>query len=72
MTPDLRPPAPETRDRLERVLGPWLATALLIGNIIGSGVFKKPAAVAQSVPTTGAARGDPPRVLGGSTSHDRV
>src|SRR4051794_25994240 len=44
-----------TKDRLERVLGPWLATALLIGNIIGSGVFKKPAAVAQNVPTVGAA-----------------
>jgi amino acid transporter len=38
---------------LERVLGPWLATALVVGTVIGSGVFKKPSAVADSVPTFG-------------------
>ncbi len=43
-------PAPP---RLERVLGPWMATALVVGTVIGSGVFKKPAAVAQDVPTFG-------------------
>src|ERR1700719_2287000 len=28
------------------VLGPWMATALVIGTVIGSGVFKKPQQVA--------------------------
>src|SRR5436190_5169279 len=42
-----------TPDRLARVLGVWLAMAIVIGNTIGSGVFKKPAVVAQNVPTTG-------------------
>lgn len=40
---------------LERVLGPWVATALVVGTIIGSGIFKKPQAVAQSVPEIGLA-----------------
>jgi amino acid transporter len=57
MTPDHAPPtthhAPPTQDRLARVLGVWLAMAIVIGNTIGSGVFKKPAVVAQNVPTTG-------------------
>src|SRR5207245_1915952 len=44
---------PRTTGHLERVLGPWMATALVVGTVIGSGVFKKPAAVAQSVPTFG-------------------
>src|SRR5437773_1160999 len=44
---------PETAGQLERVLGPWMATALVVGTVIGSGVFKKPAAVAQDVPTFG-------------------
>ena len=43
-------PAPDTR-RLPRVLGPWMATALLIGTVIGSGVFKKPHAVAKDMST---------------------
>jgi basic amino acid/polyamine antiporter, APA family len=42
-----------TTGKLERVLGPWMATALVVGTVIGSGVFKKPAAVAQDVPTFG-------------------
>src|SRR5262245_49282307 len=42
-----------TEHGLERVLGPWMATALVVGTVIGSGVFKKPAAVAQSVPNFG-------------------
>ena len=48
---------PRTTGHLERVLGPWMATALVVGTVIGSGVFKKPAAVAQSVPTFGWAIG---------------
>src|SRR3954451_14975596 len=46
MTP---PPAP----RLDRVFGPWMGTALVIGTVIGSGVFQKPQAVAAEVPEFG-------------------
>jgi amino acid transporter len=35
---------------LLRALGPWTAVAVTAGSIIGSGVFKKPQAVAQSIP----------------------
>ncbi|VTS06531.1 APC family permease [Tuwongella immobilis] len=35
---------------LPRVLGAWTATAIVIGTVIGSGVFKKPQAVAAAVP----------------------
>lgn len=45
--------APRTSRQLDRVLGPWMATALVVGTVIGSGVFKKPAAVAEAVPTFG-------------------
>ncbi len=38
---------------LDRVLGPWMATALVVGTVIGSGVFKKPHAVAEAVPSFG-------------------
>lgn len=34
---------------LPRVLGPWMATAVVIGTVIGSGIFKKPVAVAKEV-----------------------
>jgi amino acid transporter len=40
---------------LARVLGPLTATAIVIGTIIGSGVFKKPQQVAQNVPHFGTA-----------------
>src|SRR5688572_572793 len=40
---------------LRRVLGPWMATALVVGTVIGSGVFKKPSAVARDVPEVGLA-----------------
>ncbi len=40
---------------LLRVLGPWMGTALVIGTVIGSGVFKKPHAVAKEVPEFGLA-----------------
>src|SRR6266404_2287802 len=36
-------------DKLPRVLGPWMATAIVIGTVIGSGVFKKPHAVAKDL-----------------------
>lgn len=45
----------EQRPALPRVLGPWMATALVIGTVIGSGVFKKPQAVSLSVPEVGLA-----------------
>lgn len=35
--------------RLPRVLGFWMATAIVIGTVIGSGVFKKPHAVAKDL-----------------------
>jgi basic amino acid/polyamine antiporter, APA family len=38
---------------LPRVLGPWMATALVIGTVIGSGVFKKASSVSKSVPDFG-------------------
>ena len=41
-------PAPGTGNRppLKRVLGLWMATALVVGNMIGSGVFSLPSALA--------------------------
>ncbi len=36
-------------NQLPRVLGPWMATALVIGTIIGSGVFKKATSVSKNV-----------------------
>jgi amino acid transporter len=38
-----------SRPQLQRVLGPWMATAIVIGTVIGSGVFKKPHAVARDL-----------------------
>lgn len=46
--------SPTTR-LLDRVLGPWMATALIIGTVIGSGVFKKPSTVARFLPESGLA-----------------
>src|SRR2546425_495901 len=48
-------PAPERSAGLPRVLGPWMGCAIVVGTIIGSGVFKKPQAVADLVPFTGVA-----------------
>jgi amino acid transporter len=42
---------------LVRALGPLMATAVVIGTVIGSGVFKKPQAVAENVPYFGLAAG---------------
>jgi APA family basic amino acid/polyamine antiporter len=44
-------PAPPAQ--LPRVLGPWMATALVIGTVIGSGVFKKATSVSKDVPEFG-------------------
>src|SRR5262245_37832613 len=41
--------------RLVRALGPWMAMAVVVGTIIGSGVFKKPQQVAETVPYFGLA-----------------
>jgi basic amino acid/polyamine antiporter, APA family len=48
-TPDTaHPPLP-------RVLGPWLAAAIVVGTVIGTGVFKKGRNVAENVPEFGLA-----------------
>src|SRR5262245_46066070 len=41
--------------RLVRALGPWMAMAVVVGTIIGSGIFKKPQQVAEYVPFFGLA-----------------
>jgi APA family basic amino acid/polyamine antiporter len=41
--------------RLVRALGPVMATAVVVGTVIGSGIFKKPAVVAENVPYFGLA-----------------
>ncbi|MFO0879072.1 MAG: amino acid permease [Gemmataceae bacterium] len=38
---------------LARVIGPIMGTAIVVGTIIGSGVFKKPAAIAEALPYSG-------------------
>ncbi len=40
---------------LIRALGPLMATAVVVGTVIGSGVFKKPQTVAENVPSLGIA-----------------
>jgi basic amino acid/polyamine antiporter, APA family len=39
-------PGAEARPRLKRSLGLWMATALVVGNMIGSGIFLLPASLA--------------------------
>jgi len=46
---------PTGRTELLRVIGPWMGTALVIGTVIGSGVFNKPNAVAKELPEFGLA-----------------
>jgi amino acid transporter len=43
------------RPRLLRALGPLMATAVVVGTVIGSGVFKKPQEVATYLPFSGLA-----------------
>lgn len=51
----MKPNAADTSTTLIRALGPFMAMAVVIGTVIGSGVFKKPQQVAQSVPNFGLA-----------------
>jgi basic amino acid/polyamine antiporter, APA family len=44
-----------TTSGLVRALGVWMATAVVVGTVIGSGVFKKPQQVAAAVPYFGPA-----------------
>ena len=46
---------PLSEQTLPRVLGPWIATAVVVGTVIGSGVFKKGQRVAEAVPDSGLA-----------------
>ena len=46
---------PAAQPSLARVLGPIMATAVVVGTVIGSGVFKKPQVVAENVPYFGLA-----------------
>jgi len=45
----MQPTPPPNADALPRVLGPWIATAIIVGTVIGSGVFVKGRTVANSV-----------------------
>jgi amino acid transporter len=45
----MHPPG-ENRPGLLRALGPLMATAVVVGTVIGSGIFKKPQSVAENVP----------------------
>lgn len=40
---------------LPRVLGPWLAAAIVVGCVIGTGVFKKAHAISKEIPESGVA-----------------
>ncbi len=42
-------PVPDPAPRLVRALGPYMAVAIVVGTVIGSGVFKKPQAVAEQI-----------------------
>src|SRR5437660_2038547 len=44
-----------SRPGLLRALGPLMGTAVVVGTVIGSGVFKKPQVVAENVPFFGVA-----------------
>jgi len=46
---------PQSQRGLIRALGPLTATAIVVGTVIGSGIFKKPQVVADNVPFFGLA-----------------
>jgi amino acid transporter len=46
-------PAAAAANELPRVIGPWSATAIVIGSMIGSGIFRSPAVVADRVGSPG-------------------
>ena len=41
------------RTELERVLGPWAAASMVVGTVIGSGIFLVPTTMIQRVGTAG-------------------
>src|SRR5437773_10457019 len=43
-------PAPRAEVELKRQIGLYAATAITVGNIIGSGIFRSPHSVAQELP----------------------
>lgn len=47
--PDPTAPDSESRPGLLRALGPGMAIAIVVGNVIGSGIFYKPGAIAAAV-----------------------
>jgi amino acid transporter len=47
--------SPAPRPGLVRALGPVMAVAIVVGTVIGSGIFKKPQVVAENVPFFGLA-----------------
>src|SRR4051812_41641005 len=49
----MKPSSTLSRSGLVRALGPLMATAVVVGTVIGSGVFKKPASVAEHLPYFG-------------------
>jgi APA family basic amino acid/polyamine antiporter len=49
----MKPPTSPSSSNLVRALGPLMATAVVVGTVIGSGVFKKPQTIAASVPHFG-------------------
>jgi amino acid transporter len=51
----MKPTSAASSPGLMRALGPVLATALVVGTVIGSGVFKKPQSVSANVPFFGLA-----------------
>jgi amino acid transporter len=51
----MKDPSPSAAPGLIRALGPLMATAVVVGTVIGSGVFKKPQTVAENVPSFGTA-----------------
>jgi APA family basic amino acid/polyamine antiporter len=53
-SPSNAPFDPQTA-QLPRVLGPWLAMAIVVGCVIGTGVFKKAHAISKDVPESGVA-----------------
>ncbi|MBI4583565.1 MAG: amino acid permease [Planctomycetes bacterium] len=53
MTTSQNSPPSGSGPELPRVLGPWSAASILIGSIIGSGIFVKPAKIAASLPSPG-------------------
>src|SRR5216683_6646364 len=52
---DAIPTASTSGSKLLRALGPWMATAIVVGTVIGSGVFKKPQVVSEQLPFSGLA-----------------